>query len=125
MDKRIYVTEEAKKHLCKVFKCSRVTVWNALTFKFNSDLARKIRYVAMTQHHGVPSWQGAEMETTHDTATDTMTQTFGSRVKLVVSKTGGLATVYVDGAQHTQERVTTIPDLMRLQSRVSSIAMSL
>jgi hypothetical protein len=125
MDKRIYVTEDAKKHLCKLFKCSRVTVWNALTFKFNSDRARKIRYVALTQLHGVANWQGDEMETTHETSDGTMTQTFGKRVKLVVSRQGGLATVYVDGAQHTQERVNTIPDLMRLQSRVSSMAMSL
>ncbi len=125
MDKRIYVTEDAKKHLCKLFKCSRVTVWNALTFKFNSDRARKIRYVALTQLHGVANWQGDEMETTHETSDGTMTQTFGKRVKLVVSRHGGLATVYVDGAQHTQERVNTIPDLMRLQSRVSSMAMSL
>ncbi|WP_407402429.1 hypothetical protein [Sodaliphilus sp.] len=125
MDKRIYVTEDAKKHLCELFKCSRVTVWNALTFKFNSDRARKIRYVALTQLHGVANWQGDEMETTHETSDGTMTQTFGKRVKLVVSLHGGLATVYVDGAQHTQERVNTIPDLMRLQSRVSSMAMSL
>lgn len=125
MDKRIYVTESAKNHLCKVFKCSRVTVWNALTFKTNSDNARRIRYVALSQLKGVPSWKGADMETTHESVDGTMTQTFGNRVRLVVSLRSGLATVYVDNKQHSQERVREIPDLMHLQERVNAMAMSL
>lgn len=125
MDKRIYVTEAAKKHLCEVFKCSRVTVWNALTFKTNSPQARKIRYVALSQLKGVPSWNGADMETTHETVEGTMTQTFGTRVRLVVSFRSGLATVYVDNKQHSKERVKEIPDLMHLQARVNAMAMSL
>jgi hypothetical protein len=125
MDKRIYVTEGAKKHLCKLFHCSRVTIWNALTFKTNSDQARKIRYVALSQLHGTPNWLGVDMETTHESVEGTMTQTFGSRVRLVVSLRGGLATVYVDDKQHSQERVREIPDLMQLQARVNAIAMSL
>lgn len=64
MEKKIYVSDKAKTQLCKTFSCSKMMVWLALNFKRESDLARKIRYTALTQFGGVPSWKPEEVETT-------------------------------------------------------------
>ena len=125
MAKKIYVEEGVKSRLAKVFKCSNVMVWKALTFESNSKLARKIRYVALSQYGGVPSWKVAEMETTHEEGANTMTQTFSNRVKLVVEKGTGLVTILVDGEVDREEQVDTIPEFMELQSEVSRMALSL
>ena len=125
MSKKIYVTDEAKNKLAGVFKVSRMMVWKALNFESNSILARKIRYVALSQYGGVPNWKAAEMETTHEEAANTMTQTFGDHVKLVVKKGTGLVTVLVDGEVDREKHVDTIPEFMELQSEVSRMALSL
>ncbi|MBR5169377.1 MAG: hypothetical protein IKW85_02265 [Muribaculaceae bacterium] len=125
MSKKIYVTDEAKNKLAGVFKVSRMMVWKALNFESNSLLARKIRYVALSQYGGVPNWKSADMETTHEEASKTMTQTFGDRVKLVVSKGSCLVTVFVDGEIERKSQVSSIPEFMELQSEVSRMALSL
>lgn len=123
MAKKIYVEEKHKSALARVFKCSNVMVWKALTFESNSLLARKIRHVALSQYNGVPNWKPAELETIHDSKT--MTQTFGDRVKLVVTKGTSLVTVLVDGDVERKAQVETIPEFMELQSEVSRMALSL
>lgn len=125
MTKRIYVEESAKAHLRKVFGVSNVMVWKALTFESDSKLARKIRYVALKELGGVPSWKPVEMETTHEEAAKTMTQTFGERVKLVASKTEPGVVVYLDGKEVRRERVDSIPAFIALQKEAQCMAMSL
>ncbi len=125
MAKRIYVEERAKAHLRRVFKCSNVMVWKALTFESDSKLARRIRYVALKELGGVASWKPAEMETTHEEAEKTMTQTFGDRVKLVASKAEPEVLVYVDGKVARREKCESIASLMSLQNEVQCMAMSL
>lgn len=125
MTKRIYVEERAKVHLRRVFKCSNVMVWKALTFESDSKLARKIRYVALKELGGVASWKPAEMETSHEEAAKTMTQTFGDRVKLVASKESPSVSVYVDGKETKRETVESIPAFIALQKEAQCMAMSL
>lgn len=125
MTKRIYVEEGAKARLREVFKCSNVMVWKALTFESDSKLARKIRYVALKELGGVPSWKPSEMETTHEEVARTMTQTFGDRVKLVASKTGPDVLVYMDGKEVRHEKCGDIPAFIALQNEVRCMAMSL
>ena len=76
MEKKIYVSDKAKTQLCKIFSCSKMMVWLALNFKRESDLARKIRYTALTLFGGVPSWKSEEVETTHEEVEKTMTQRY-------------------------------------------------
>lgn len=125
MTKRIYVEESAKAHLRRVFKCSNVMVWKALTFESDSKLARKIRYVALKELGGVASWKPSEMETSHEEAAKTMTQTFGDRVKLVASKESPSVSVYVDGKETKRETVESIPAFIALQKEAQCMAMSL
>lgn len=125
MDKKIYVSKRDAAHLCKVFGCSKVMVWKALNFKSDSDLAQKIRYTALMQLNGTPNWKQADMETTHEEIEQTMTQTFGERVKLVFDRKNGSTHVLIDGKEARVEHDLDVPGFMMLQNEVEMMAMSL
>ena len=125
MEKKIFVDEKAKGHLRKVFKCTNVMVWKALSFKSDSDLARKIRFTALTQLNGTPNWKQEGVETTHEEIEQTMTQTFGERVKLVFDRKDGSTHVLIDGKEARVEHDLDVPGFMVLQNEVEMMAMSL
>lgn len=125
MEKQIYVSKKGKAHLYEVFNCTTVMVWKALNFKSDSKLARKIRFTALTQLNGTPNWKQADVETTHEEAEQTMTQTFGERVKIVVDRKDGSVSVFVDGIVTRREQDMNIPAFVELQSEVELMAMSL
>ena len=125
MDKKIYVSKRDAAHLRKVFGCSKVMVWKALNFKSDSDLARKIRYTALTQLNGTPNWKQADVETTHEEIEQTMTQTFGERVKLVFDRKDDSTHVLIDGKEARVEHDLDVPGFMVLQNEVEMMAMSL
>jgi len=127
MAKKIYLEDKGKAHLRRLFNCSNVMVWKALTFESDSKLARKIRFVALKELGGVPSWKADEFETTHEEVEKTMTQTFGERVKLVVSKREGdnSVVVYVDGKVARREVCESLPAFLSLQGEVQCMAMAL
>ena len=125
MEKKIYVSDQAKTQLCKTFSCSKMMVWLALNFKRESDLARKIRYTALTQFGGVPSWKPEEVETTHEEVEKTMTQRYGERVKLVYDRNDGSTHVLIDGKETRVEHNLDVPSFMALQNEVEIMAMSL
>lgn len=125
MTKQIFLSSDGKAHLCKVFGCTNVMVWKALTFKSESDLARKIRFVALTQLGGVPSWNANEVETTHEEAEKTMTLHFGERVLLVYDRKDGSSHVIVDGEEQRCVQGLDIPEFMALSNEVELMAMSL
>lgn len=125
MEKKIYVSEKNKAHLREVFGCSTMMVWKALNFRSDSDLARKIRYTALTQLNGTPNWKQADMETAHEEIEQTMTQTFGERVKLVFDRKDGSTHVLIDGKEARVEHDLDVPGFMVLQNEVEMMAMSL
>lgn len=125
MEKKIYVSEKNKAHLRKVFGCSTMMVWKALNFKSDSELAKKIRYTALTQLNGTPNWKQADVETTHEEVEKTMTQHYGERVKLVYDRNDGSTSILVDGKVTRKEQDLSIPAFMKLQSEVEIMAMSL
>ncbi len=125
MEKKIFVDEKAKGHLRKVFKCTNVMVWKALNFKSDSELARKIRFTALTQLNGTPNWKQADVETTHKETEQTMTQTYSERVKLVVDRKDSSVSVFVDNVVTRKEKELSISAFMELQSEIELMAMSL
>ena len=125
MEKKIYVSEKNKAHLRKVFGCSTMMVWKALNFKSDSELAKKIRYTALTQLNGTPNWKQADVETTHEEVEKTMTQRYGERIKLVYDRNDGSTSILVDGKVTRKEQDLSIPAFMKLQSEVEIMAMSL
>ena len=124
-EKRIYLSESGMAKLRQTFKVSHVTVWKALTYKTESALAEKIRYVALTQLGGTPSKWFPECETTHEEVAKTMTQTFGPRVKLVFFKEGNIARMYVDGKETKKAYCKDIPEFVAFQMHVELTAMTL
>ncbi|MBT0708795.1 hypothetical protein INE90_01123 [Bacteroides uniformis] len=63
--KQITATRETREFLAKNFHVSKVTVWQALTFKKDNDLMRRIR-MAAKERGGVTLISLPELETFHD-----------------------------------------------------------
>ncbi len=125
MKKQILTDREEKSYLRKLFGCTNVMIWKALTFESDSDLARKIRKAAMIRGGQLSGATIPECETTHQTSEKTMTQTFGNRVKIVVNMNDGSVIVFVDGKEERRAHHLSIPDFMNLQREVSLIAATL
>ena len=93
----IDVTTANKTMLAKLFKCTETFVYMALTYRKDSSLARKIRYVAVRDYKGKPMHHLPECETLHNVTADgrkLMLQTFDNGVKLEADKDTGNVVVY-------------------------------
>lgn len=126
MKQQIIVDSEARKKLQDVFGVTRVTVWKALNFESDNELARKIRYTAKKEMGGMEI-NGAlpEFETIHDTAKGITTQTFGSRVKIILYWDTNRTAVLVDGEVRRIEDGLTLSEFMSVQGEVYKMAQSL
>ncbi len=123
MKKQILTDRAEKAYLQKLFECTNVMVWKALTFNSDSDLARRIRVAALKRGGKLSDGDVPEMETFHDMKT--MTQTFGPRVKIIFYKLEGMVNVLVDDKVEIKKRVHDIPEFMELQKEVQLMASSL
>ena len=93
----IDVTDTVKSKLAKLFKCTEKFVYMALTYRKDSLLAKKIRYVAVRDYQGKPMHHCPECETLHNLTQDgrkLMVQNFDNGVKLEVDKGTGNVVVY-------------------------------
>lgn len=136
MEKEIFLSKEGTAKVMRAFNTTRKTVWEALNFKSDSVLARKIRFVALKDYGGVGSWKPAPMETEHDTVNGIMRQDFGNGVVLVVNLTTGEAILCIEKerlstCERQTERVVkieeglTIEGLMKLQGEAAKMSMSM
>ena len=125
MSKQILTDKETKHFLMKAFGCTQQFVWQALTFRRDSETARRIRVLALKRGGKLVDGYVPECETTNEEVEKTMTQTFGPRVKLVVDKETGDVSVYVDGQLKDSYKNITVPDLMQLQGEVQLMAAAL
>lgn len=113
---------ETKAFLIKTFQCSRQAVWQALTFQRNSDQARRIRHLAL-QHGGkLTDGYAPKCETSYEEGEKTMTQRFGSRVKIVAYSETGNVSVFVDDRLKENYENLNVCSLMQLQSEVEQMA---
>lgn len=99
----IDVTKEAEAKLAKLFKCTPTLVYMALTYRRDSQLAKKIRYVAVRDYKGKPMHHCPECETLHNITEDgrkLMVQNFDNGVKLVVDKATGDVVAYNRKGHH-------------------------
>lgn len=65
MGQYIHVTKETRQKLMKVFNCTSVMIWKALTFESDSELACKIRKAAFA-NFGILMTKVPVMETIFD-----------------------------------------------------------
>lgn len=91
--KYILVTNEDKKMLERIFDVTRQTVYNALYYKNDSDVSKKIRNVALTQCGGrlihvmdVTNWQpNCETRYEHDEGgVKAVISTFSNDVQVIL-----------------------------------------
>lgn len=66
----IDATPEATAKLAKIFSCTEKFVYYALTYRKNSELAKKVRYTAVKDYRGIPMLHCPACETLHETSED-------------------------------------------------------
>ncbi len=66
----IKVSDEARAKLARQFKVEEKTVYLALTYRRDSEKARKIRYTAVKDYRGIPMLHCPACETLHETSED-------------------------------------------------------
>ena len=93
----IDVTGTVKTKLARLIKCTETMVYMSLTYRKNSDLAKKIRYVAVRDYKGKPMRHCPECETLYNLTKDgrdLMVQNFDNGVQLVADRDTGLVEVF-------------------------------
>lgn len=126
MKRQIIIDSDARKRLQEVFGVTRVTVWKALNYESDNELARKIRYTAKKEMGGIEINDALPgFETVHDTAGRITTQTFGPRVKIILYWDTNRTAVLVDGEVRRIEDGLTLSEFMSVQGEVYKMAQSL
>lgn len=93
MKKYISVNKEGIRKLMTVFSVGERCVKNALAYRSNSELAKKIQFTALEHYYGCTYYIGTEMECFFD-SDSCMHQVFPNRAEIYVNKQTGEVTVY-------------------------------
>ena len=121
----IKVSNEARAKLARLFKVEEKTVYLALTYRRDSDKARKIRYTAVRNYGGVAMCHCPECETIHNVTEDgrqLMVQNFDNGIKLEIDKQTGAAVMYDRrGAVVCRRHIEKFPELSELQLYAESL----
>lgn len=121
----IKVSNEVRAKLARLFKVEEKTVYLALTYRRDSDTARKIRFTAVHNFGGVAMCHCPECETMRNVTEDghqLMVQNFNNGVKLEIDKQTGAAVVYDRrGAVVSTRQIEKIPELTDLQLYAESL----
>lgn len=119
------MSEEAKEKLARAFKVEEKTVYLALTYRRNSDTARKIRHTAVREYGGVAMCHCPECETLHEVLKDgrhLLVQNFDNGVRLEIDKHTGAAVVYDRrGTVISRRQIVEFPELAELQLYAESL----
>ncbi len=121
----IKVSEDAKEKLARAFKVEEKTVYLALTYRRNSETARKIRHTAVREYGGVAMCHCPECETLHEVLKDgrhLLVQNFDNGIRLELDKETGATEVYDrKGAVVRRCRIERIPELTEIQLYAESL----
>lgn len=119
----IEITKEARERLAKGLRCTDRMVRNALTYVSDSELARKIRYVAVKEYGATPMRHCPECETLFTTEIDGeqyMRQNFNNGAVLLWHKGTPEVTVrYRDNEELFQ--CESMPQLSEIQLYAASL----
>ena len=66
----IEIDKRSKERLIRAFGCSGKMVYDSLTYRKDTELARRIRYVAVKEYGGIPMRHCPECETMYRTELD-------------------------------------------------------
>ncbi|MBD5217645.1 MAG: hypothetical protein HDS64_01065 [Bacteroidales bacterium] len=114
-ERYIDATAEAMKQLAKANKCTEKFVYMALTYRADTEKARKIRYAAVKEYGAIPMCHYPECETLHDNG-KIMRQVFQNGATLRVDKNTGEAWITDSKGREVERRQNiNIPELTKLQ----------
>lgn len=116
----IDATPEMTAKLAKLFNCTPKFVYIALTYRSESDTARKIRFTAVHNYGAKPMCHYPECETMHDTlegGRQIILQVFDNGATLRVDKKTGEAWITNRKGETVEhrDRIVFIPELSELQ----------
>ena len=118
-ERHIEVTKETREKLEEAFGCTDRMIRKALSYASDTELARKIRYVAVKEYGAVPMCHYPECETIHDTTEDgreIMRQVFDNGAVLRADKRTGEAWITDRKGMTVEHRdCVDVPELTRLQ----------
>jgi len=121
----IKVSNEARAKLARLFNVEEKTVYLALTYRRDSDKARKIRYAAVRNYGGVAMCHCPECETLHEIREgerQLMVQNFDNGIKLEIDKQTGAAVMYDRrGAVVCRRHIEKFHELSELQLYAESL----
>ncbi len=121
----IKVSNEARAKLARLFNVEEKTVYLALTYRRDSEKARKIRYAAVRNYGGVAMCHCPECETLHEIREgerQLMVQNFDNGIKLEIDKQTGAAVMYDRrGAVVCRRHIEKFPELSELQLYAESL----
>ena len=118
-ERYIDATEEATARRAKAFECKEKMVYLVLTYRKDTEKARKIRHAAVKEYGAVPMVHCPECETLHNVTADgrqLMVQNFNNGVKLEIDKqTGETWVTNRRGETVMHKQCITIPQLTEIQ----------
>lgn len=121
----IDATPEAQAKLAKRFNVTTKYVYMCLTYRADSEKARKIRYTAVKEYGATAMCHCPECETLHnitEDGRDLMVQNFDNGVRLEIEKHTGAAVVYNRrGAVVSRRQIVEFPELAELQLYAESL----
>lgn len=110
----IHVTKETRQKLMKVFNCTSVMIWKALTFESDSELACKIRKAAY-ENYGILMSKQPSVETFHD-HDNYMRQYLPNGAMLEFSKNDSSGDVFFKGLKVKHYDVVMLNDIESIQN---------
>lgn len=121
----IKVSNESKAQLAKLFGCTERMVYKALCFESDTELSRKIRYVARTEMGGWIEAAVPEAEMFYDTTDGGkryMRQYFNNGAVLEVSLSTGQGEVRFKGSPVKRYSEVYMKDLPKIQAEALALA---
>ncbi len=119
MKKYIHVTGKVRDKLMKMFGVTRQSVWRALNFERDTDLARKIRKAAY-ENYGILMVSLPAMETFHD-SDGYIRKYFPNDAMLEISMADSSADVFMRGKKVKHYDVIMRSDIVEIQNQVAAM----
>ena len=119
MKQYIHITKEVRSKIKKTFKVSGVMLWKALSFESQSDLAQRIRKMAL-ENYGIVMNELPAMETFHD-HDNYMRQYLPNGVLLEFNKNDGTGDVFLRGVRVKRYHNVSITDIEAIQQWANTL----
>ncbi len=123
-ERYIDATEGVREKLAKAFHCTSKFVYMSLTYRADSEKARKIRHTAVNEYGATPMRHCPECETLHETTEDgreIMRQEWNNGAVLVWYKGSSEVIVRHKGRDVLHENCESLPRFTEIQLYAESL----